>query len=104
MQVGSVGLLKAIQRFDPERGVRLVAYAEPTVTGEIKRHFRDHAWTVRPPRDLQELNAEVIAAIDFLSSDRHHSPTIGEIADYSTSTRKPCWRQCMPAAATAPSL
>jgi RNA polymerase sigma-B factor len=82
VQVGSVGLLKAIQRFEPERGVRLVAYAEPTVTGEIKRHFRDHAWTVRPPRDLQELNAEVIAAIDFLSSDRHHSPTITEIADY----------------------
>jgi RNA polymerase sigma-B factor len=82
IQVGSVGLLKAIQRFDPERNVRLVAYAEPTVTGEIKRHFRDHAWTVRPPRDLQELNAEVIAAIDFLSSESHHSPTIGEIADF----------------------
>jgi RNA polymerase sigma-B factor len=82
VQVGSVGLLKAIQRFDPERGVRLVAYAEPTVTGEIKRHFRDHAWAVRPPRDLQELNAEVITAIDFLSSDRHHSPTVAEIAKY----------------------
>lgn len=82
VQVGSVGLLKAIKRFDAERGVRLVAYAEPTVTGEIKRHFRDHAWTVRPPRDLQELNAEVISAIDFLSTERHHSPTVAEIADY----------------------
>lgn len=82
VQVGSVGLLKAIERFDFDRGVRLTTFAEPNVTGEIKRYFRDHGWSVRPPRDLQELNAEVMRSIDVLAGDLQRQPTIGEIAGY----------------------
>jgi RNA polymerase sigma-B factor len=86
IQVGSVGLLKAIERFDFDRGVRLTTFAEPTVTGEIKRHFRDHGWSVRPPRDLQELNAEVMRTIDVLAAEIQRSPTISEIAAYLNTT------------------
>lgn len=82
VQVGSVGLLKAIERFDFDRGVRLTTFAEPNVTGEIKRYFRDHGWSVRPPRDLQEQNAEVMRAIDILSGELQHSPRVSEIAVY----------------------
>lgn len=53
VQVGSVGLLKAIERFDFDRGVRITTFAEPNVTGEIKRFFRDHGWSIKPPRDLK---------------------------------------------------
>ena len=86
IQVGSVGLLKAIDRFDFDRGVRLTTFAEPNVTGEIKRFFRDHGWSVRPPRDLQELNAEVMRAIDTLSGDLQRSPKVSEIAEYLKTT------------------
>lgn len=86
VQVGSVGLVKAIDRFDFSRGVRLTTFAEPNVTGEIKRYFRDHGWSVRPPRDLQELNAEVMRAIDALSGDLQRSPTIPEVASYLRTT------------------
>lgn len=82
IQVGSVGLLKAIERFDFARGVQLTTFAEPTVSGEIKRYFRDHSWTVRPPRDLQELNAEVTRTIDALSLELQRSPTPSEVADF----------------------
>lgn len=88
IQVGSVGLLKAIDRFDFDRGVRLTTFAEPNVTGEIKRYFRDHGWSVRPPRDLQELNAEVMRAIDSLSGDLQRSPTVSEIAVYLKTTEE----------------
>jgi RNA polymerase sigma-B factor len=86
VQVGSVGLLKAIERFDFDRGVRLTTFAEPNVTGEIKRFFRDHGWSVRPPRDLQELNAEVMRSIEVLSAELQRSPRVGEIAAYLRTT------------------
>lgn len=82
VQVGSVGLLKAIERFDFDRGVRLTTFAEPNVTGEIKRFFRDHGWSVRPPRDLQELNAEVMRTVDVLAGELQRQPKISEIALY----------------------
>lgn len=82
VQVGLVGLVKAIDRFDFSRGVRLTTFAEPNVTGEIKRYFRDHGWFVRPPRELQELNAATMSAIDDLAMDLQRSPTIAEIAEY----------------------
>ncbi|MFY9468879.1 MAG: sigma-70 family RNA polymerase sigma factor [Solirubrobacterales bacterium] len=81
IQVGSVGLLKAIERFDFDRGVLLTTFAEPTVAGEIKRYFRDHSWTVRPPRDLQELSTRVRRSIDSLSLRLQRSPTPAEIAE-----------------------
>lgn len=82
IQVGCVGLLKAIDRFDFERGTQLATFAEPNVSGEIKRYFRDHGWNVRPPRDLQELNASVTKAIDSLTSRGQRIPTISEIAAF----------------------
>jgi RNA polymerase sigma-B factor len=88
VQVGSLGLLKAIDRFDFDRGVRLTTFAEPNVTGEIKRHFRDHGWSVRPPRDLQELNAEVMRTIEVLAAQLQRSPTVAEIATYLNSTEE----------------
>ncbi|MGK2878938.1 MAG: SigB/SigF/SigG family RNA polymerase sigma factor [Solirubrobacterales bacterium] len=86
VQVGSLGLLKAIARFDFDRGVRLITFAEPNVTGEIKRYFRDHGWSVRPPRDLQELNAEVMRTIEVLTAELQRSPTVSEIAAYLKTT------------------
>ncbi len=82
VQVGSLGLVKAIERFDFSRGVRLTTFAEPNVTGEIKRFFRDHGWSVRPPRDLQESNAEVMRTVDVLAADLQRTPTVAELAEY----------------------
>jgi RNA polymerase sigma-B factor len=79
-QVGAIGLIKAIDRFELERGVSLATYATPNVVGEIKRHFRDKGWAIRVPRALQELNAKMSSTIDRLTSRLGHSPTIAEIA------------------------
>lgn len=88
VQVGSLGLVKAIDRFDFDRGVRLTTFADPNVTGEIKRYFRDHGWSIKPPRDLQELNAEVMKATDVLSSELQRSPRVEEIAEYLDTTEE----------------
>lgn len=82
VQVGYLGLLKAIDRFDPDRGLEFTTYATPTILGEIKRHFRDKGWSVRIPRRLQELSAKVNQATDTLTTQFQRSPTIQEIADY----------------------
>ncbi len=81
VQVGSVGLLKAIDRFDPDRGVPFGAFAAPTITGEIRRHFRDTTWTVRPPRELQELVLALSAATERLSAVHGRPPTVSELAE-----------------------
>jgi len=67
VQVGTIGLIKAVDRFDTERGVEFSTYATPTVVGEIKRHFRDKGWTVRVPRRLQELRASLSSATSDLT-------------------------------------
>ena len=82
VQVGYLGLLKAIDRFDPSRGLEFTTYATPTILGEIKRHFRDKGWSVRVPRRLQELSAKVNQATDKLTTELQRSPKIEEIADY----------------------
>jgi len=79
-QVGAIGLLKAIDRFDIERDVSLSTYATPTVVGEIKRHFRDKGWAIRVPRALQELNAKMSSTVDRLTSKLGRSPNVAEIA------------------------
>jgi RNA polymerase sigma-B factor len=85
-QVGAIGLIKAIDRFELEREVSLATYATPNVVGEIKRHFRDKGWAIRVPRALQELNASMSGAIERLTSKLGHSPTVAEIAaDLKTS-------------------
>lgn len=86
IQVGYLGLLKAIDRFDPSRGLEFTTFATPTILGEIKRHFRDKGWSVRVPRRLQELSAKVNQATDTLTSQLQRSPTIAEIADYLDAT------------------
>ena len=82
IQVGYLGLLKAIDRFDPSRGLEFTTYATPTIMGEIKRHFRDKGWSVRVPRRLQELSAKVNQATDVLTNELQRSPKIEEIAEY----------------------
>lgn len=86
IQVGYLGLLKAIDRFDPSRGLEFTTFATPTIMGEIKRHFRDKGWSVRVSRRLQELSAKVNQATDTLTSQLQRSPTIAEIADYLDAT------------------
>ena len=81
MQVASMGLIKAIDRFDPEREIAFSSYAVPTILGEIKRHFRDRTWAVRVPRDLQELTLKVDRAVGTLSEDLRRQPSVAEIAE-----------------------
>ena len=80
VQIGAIGLIKAIDRFDLERGVELTTYATPNIIGEIKRHFRDKGWSVRVPRGLQELNVQVSKLIEQLTVQLGRSPTIPELA------------------------
>jgi RNA polymerase sigma-B factor len=80
IQVGTIGLIKAVDRFDTERGVEFSTYATPTVVGEIKRHFRDKGWTVRVPRRLQELRASLSSATAQLTQNLGRSPTVAELA------------------------
>lgn len=81
-QVASLGLVKALDRFDPERGVAFSSYAVPTILGELKRHFRDRGWSVRVPRDLQERIAKVERAAARLPAKLGRVPTVNEIAEH----------------------
>jgi len=80
VQIGAIGLIKAIDRFDIDRGVELTTYATPNIIGEIKRHFRDKGWSVRVPRGLQELNVQLSRLIEQLTVQLGRSPTIPELA------------------------
>jgi RNA polymerase sigma-B factor len=80
VQIGAIGLIKAIDRFDVNRGVELTTYATPNIIGEIKRHFRDRGWSVRVPRGLQELNIQLSRLIEDLTVQSGRSPTIPELA------------------------
>jgi RNA polymerase sigma-B factor len=88
IQVASIGLIKAIDRFDPERAVAFSSYAVPTILGELKRHFRDKTWSVRVPRDLQELALKVDRAVSELSRELHRAPTVTEIAGTVEATEE----------------
>nr|WP_107080033.1 RNA polymerase sigma factor SigF [Streptomyces sp. NBRC 109706] len=79
-QVATIGLIKSVDRFDPERGVEFSTYATPTVVGEIKRHFRDKGWAVRVPRRLQELRLSLSQATAELSQQHGRAPTVHELA------------------------
>jgi RNA polymerase sigma-B factor len=82
VQVGTIGLIKAIDRFDIDRQVEFTTYATPTIVGELKRYFRDKGWAIKVPRRLQELSFRVNQAIDALTQRLQRSPTIDEIAEY----------------------
>lgn len=82
IQVASLGLVAALGRFDPERGVPFAAFAGPTILGELRRHFRDRVWVMRVPRGLQERIRDVDGAIATLSHELERSPTVDEIAGH----------------------
>jgi RNA polymerase sigma-B factor len=86
VQIGAIGLIKAIDRFDVNRGVELTTYATPNIIGEIKRHFRDRGWSVRVPRGLQELNIQLSRLIEELTVTNGRSPTIPELAKAASVT------------------
>jgi RNA polymerase sigma-B factor len=81
IQIGAIGLIKAIDRFDMNRGVELTTYATPNIIGEIKRHFRDKGWSVRVPRGLQELNVQLSKLVEQLTVELGRSPTVAELAE-----------------------
>ena len=81
-QVATLGLINAVDRFDPERGVDFLSYAVPTIMGEVRRHFRDTGWAVRMPRRLQELHLSVSSAISSLSQELGRAPTPSELATH----------------------
>ena len=80
VQVASLGLLKAVDRFDPELGIEFSTYATTTIVGELKRHLRDKGWAVRAPRRMQELYLNLSQSIDTLGQELGRSPTISEMA------------------------
>jgi RNA polymerase sigma-B factor len=81
IQVGSIGLLLAIERFDTERQVQFTTYAVPTIVGEIRRHFRDRSWSVHVPRRMKELSLRVSRLVDDLSAELGRAPTVAELAE-----------------------
>ena len=88
IQVGTIGLINAIDRFDPERGIRFATYATPTIVGEIRRYFRDRGWSVKVPRRLQEVNLAANRAADRLTQTLERPPTFKEIASAIGSTEE----------------
>lgn len=87
-QVAMVGLLKAIERFDPDRGFAFSSYAMPTMLGELKRYFRDSAWAVHVPRGVKERAVELARATDELSSRLGRSPSLAELAEALGATQE----------------
>jgi RNA polymerase sigma-B factor len=88
-QVASLGLVKAVDRYDPELGNAFESYAVPTITGEIKRHFRDHMWTLHVPRRVQDLRNRVrFATQDLSQTIPGRRPTVAEIAEYADLTEE----------------
>lgn len=81
VQVGALGLIKAVDRFDVSRGVEFTSYGVPTIVGEIRRHFRDKAWAMHVPRRVKELSVRLARVLDELTTRLGRSPTIAELAD-----------------------
>ncbi|QES46952.1 B/F/G family RNA polymerase sigma-70 factor [Streptomyces venezuelae] len=88
VQVGTIGLIKAIDRYDPDREVEFSTLALPFITGEIKRHFRDATWAVHVPRRLQELRTELAKAQEALTDDLGRAPTVKEVAQHLDLTEE----------------
>lgn len=83
VQAGTIGLINAVDRFEPDHGVAFSTYAVPTIIGAIRRHFRDATWSVKVPRRLQELRGRIDSAYDQLAQELGRSPTVAEIAEHA---------------------
>lgn len=83
VQVAMLGLVQAVRRYRPDRGPGFTAFAVPTISGELKRYFRDHGWAVRPPRGLQELHHQVRETTTSLQQEMQREPTLDEVAEAS---------------------
>ncbi|WP_330255939.1 RNA polymerase sigma factor SigF [Nocardia sp. NBC_00565] len=81
LQIARVGMVAAVDRFDPDHGASFLAFAVPTIMGEVRRHFRDHTWSVRVPRRLKEIQQTIVPAMDRLSQRLGRTPTAAEIAE-----------------------
>ncbi|MGH3915581.1 MAG: RNA polymerase sigma factor SigF [Pseudonocardiaceae bacterium] len=81
-QVATVGLIHAVDRFEPDRGSDFLSFAIPTITGELRRHFRDHAWALRVPRRLKDLHVALGSAMSELSQRHGRAPTASELAEH----------------------
>jgi RNA polymerase sigma-B factor len=81
-QVATLGLINAVDRYDPERGTDFLSYAVPTITGEVRRHFRDQAWSMRVPRRLKDLNVTLSAAMSQMSQTLGRAPNAAELAEH----------------------
>jgi RNA polymerase sigma-B factor len=88
LQAGSIGLVKAVDRFDPGRGLEFSTYAAPTILGEIRRHFRDRTWAVHVHRSLQELTAEVTRCAGELTAELNRAPSVAELSARSGRTEE----------------
>ena len=88
VQVASVGLVKAVERFEPERGLEFSTFATPTIIGELKRHFRDKGWSVRVPRRIQELHVRLNGLVTELTQRLGRSPSIPELADAARASEE----------------
>lgn len=87
-QVATVGLIHAVDRFSPERGSDFLSYAVPTITGEVRRYFRDKAWSTRVPRRLKDLRLAIGSAMPQLSQELNRAPTAGELAEHLQRSRE----------------
>ncbi|MBM2620881.1 RNA polymerase sigma factor SigF [Actinoplanes sp. LDG1-06] len=87
-QVATMGLIKAVDRFDAERGIEFAGFAIPTIVGELKRHFRDRTWSIRVPRRLQELRLAITAANNSLTHTLGRAPTVADIAEHLNITEE----------------
>lgn len=88
IQVGTIGLIKAVDRFDPSRGTDLASFATPTILGEIRRHFRDRSWMIHVPRGTQDAHVRVNRTVDELTSRLRRSPTVREIGEEAGLTEE----------------
>jgi RNA polymerase sigma-B factor len=86
VQVAQLGLLKAVERFDPSFGVKFPTFAMPTILGELRRHFRDHTWPLRVPRRLKEMYLELSGCVEVLRHELGRAPLLSEIADARAAT------------------
>ena len=87
-QVASMGLIHAVDRFEPDRGSDFLSFAVPTITGEVRRYFRDHAWAMRVPRRLKDLHVAIGSAVSVLSQQHGRAPTASELAEYLNLPRE----------------